>query len=327
MKRSAHRFVPTLLPRALGILALTCLLPGLQARAEVPGEVTSLDWCPAMKNCLNWSSTPGATGYDLYRGGISGLAGLADGSLDSCAVGAYDVTSTGPQLAHEPTAGTFDWYLVTARNAEGEGSAGQATAGPRSLDSSGVCVAGSDLVLNEVDYDQPGIDYGEFVEIYNSRPTARDLSGLVLILVNGGTSEEYRRYDLSDAGPSLAAGAYLVVGSPTVLSALPAGTLSIPSGSNSNSIQNGAPDGIALFDTGAAGLLDALSYEGSINAAQFDGQAGTHDLVEGSPTTAADSNSSDGSLSRSPDGSDTDDAETDWRFVLLPTPGAPNSAP
>ena len=327
MKRTAHRFVPTLLSCALGILALTCWLPGLHARAAAPEEVTSLDWCPTTKNCLNWSSTPDTTEYGLYRGGISGLAGLTDGSLDSCAVGVYSETSSGPQLDHEPLAGGIDWYLVTARNAEGEGSAGQTTSGPRSLDSSGACVAGSDLVLNEIDYDQPGIDFGEFVEIYNSGPTARELSGLVLILVNGGTSEEYRRYELADAGPSLAAGAYLVVGSPTVLSALPAGTLSIPFGSNSNSVQNGAPDGIALFDTGTAGLLDALSYEGSITAAQFAGQPGTHDLVEGTPTTAADSNSSDGSLSRSPDGSDTDDAESDWRFVLLPTPGAANSAP
>ena len=225
MKRTAHRFAPALLLRALGILVLTCHLPGLQTRAELPGEVTGLDWCPATKNCLNWSSTPGATDYEVYRGGAAGLAGLLDGTLDSCALGSYDTTTTGPGLDDEPLAGSMDWYLVTARNSEGEGSAGQTSAGPRVLDSSGACVAGSDLVLNEIDYDQPGTDYGEFVEIYNGRPTARELSGLVLILVNGGTSEEYRRYDLTDAGASLPAGAYLVLGSPNVVAALPPGGL------------------------------------------------------------------------------------------------------
>jgi len=327
MKRTAHRSAPALLPRALGVLVLTCLLTGLQARAEAPGEVTGLAWCPATKDCLNWSSTPGATAYELYRGGPSGLAGLLDAALDSCAVGSYGTPTTGPGLDDDPLAGTMAWYLVTARNAEGEGSAGQASAGPRSLDSSGACVAGADLVLNEIDYDQPGTDYSEFIEIYNARPTARDLSGLVLILVNGGTSEEYRRYDLADAASSLPSGAYLVVGSPNVLSALPQGTLSIPFGANSNNVQNGAPDGVALFDTGTAALLDALSYEGSITAAQFEDQPVTHDLVEGTATTAQDSNSSDGSLSRSPDGSDTDDAQTDWTLVVVSTPGAPNSAP
>jgi|GEM_PF-6933162 len=327
MKRTAHRFGPTLLPRLFVIISLTCLLTGLQARAAAPGEVAGLTWCPATKNCLNWSSTPDAIGYELFRGERSGLAGLLDGTLDSCAVGEYAQPTTGPALDGEPLAGTMNWYLVTARNAEGQGSAGQTSLGPRFLDSFGACIAGSDLVLNEVDYDQPGTDYGEFVEIYNGRPTARDLTGLVLILVNGGTGEEYRRYDLADAGASLPAGAYLVVGSPNVLSALPPGTLSIPFGSNSNTVQNGAPDGVALFDTSGSGLVDALSYEGSISAAQFDGQPGSYNLVEGTPTTARDSNADDGSLSRSPNGNDTDNAESDWSFVALPTPGAANSAP
>lgn len=327
MTRTAHRHAPALLSRALGIILLACLLPGLRAHAVTPGEVTDLAWCPATRDCLNWSSTPGATAYALYRGGPSDLAGLLDATLDSCLVGSYDTPTTGPGLDGDPLAGSMAWYLVIARNAEGEGSAGEASAGPRSLDSSGACVAGADLVVNEIDYDQPGTDFGEFIEIYNARPTARDLSGLVLILVNGGTGEEYRRYDLTDAGSSLPSGAYLVVGSPNVLSALPPGTLSIPLGANSNSVQNGAPDGVALFDTGAVALLDALSYEGSITAAQFADQPGTHSLVEGSATTAQDSNSSDGSLSRSPNGSDSDDAQNDWSFVIVPTPGASNSAP
>ena len=104
---------------------------------------------------------------------------------------------------------------------------------------------------------------------------------------------------------SLAAGAYLVV--PVEM-------------------QNGAPDGVALVDTATKALLDALSYEGEIHAATIDGQV--YDLVEGTalPATVADSNSVDGSLSRIPDGSDTDDAATDWVFTSTKTPGAANVA-
>jgi hypothetical protein len=77
-------------------------------------------------------------------------------------------------------------------------------------------------------------------------------------------------------------------------------------------------------DTGANSLLDALSYEGEIRAATIGGS--TFDLVEGTPTTAADSNADAGSLSRLPDGTDTNNAATDWAFTTTPTPGAANVA-
>ena len=70
--------------------------------------------------------------------------------------------------------------------------------------------------------------------------------------------------------------------------------------------------------------FDALSYEGEIHAASIGGQ--TYDLVEGTalPATVADSNTVDGSLSRIPDGSDTNNAATDWVFTTTKTPGAAN---
>jgi hypothetical protein len=69
-----------------------------------------------------------------------------------------------------------------------------------------------------------------------------------------------------------------------------------------------------------------LSYEGEIHAAVIDGQ--TYDLVEGTPlaATVADSNTTDGSLSRIPDGQDTNDAASDWVFTSTKTPGAANVA-
>ena len=60
---------------------------------------------------------------------------------------------------------------------------------------------------------------------------------------------------------------------------------------------------------------------------QLDGIPGTYNLVEGTPATVADSNSTEGSLARFPDGSDSDDAATDWFFNGVSSPGAPNPAP
>ena len=69
-------------------------------------------------------------------------------------------------------------------------------------------------------------------------------------------------------------------------------------------------------------LLDALSYEGDITAGDTD--FGVVNLVEGTGTAAADSNSVDGSLCRIPDGTDTDDASNDWAFTTTITPGVAN---
>jgi hypothetical protein len=49
-------------------------------------------------------------------------------------------------------------------------------------------------------------------------------------------------------------------------------------------------------------------------------------LVEGTvlATSVADSNTTDGSLCRSPNGQDTDNANADWTFCTVPTPGTAN---
>jgi len=158
------------------------------------------------------------------------------------------------------------------------------------------------LVINEVDYDQVGADTGGFVEIANTGDAAAALDAVVLVLVNGGDGTEYQRKALSG---TLAPGAYAVIDVDP---------------------QNGAPDGLALVDTHAGTLLDALSYEGPIHAATI-GTA-TFDLVEGTmlPIVVADSNTVDGTLARIPDGRDGNDAATDWAFTTTPTPGAANVA-
>ena len=71
-------------------------------------------------------------------------------------------------------------------------------------------------------------------------------------------------------------------------------------------------------------MIDALSYEGAIERAFIGPFA--HSLVEGNalPASVADSNSVTGSLARLPNGSDTEDAATDWAFTTTVTPGGEN---
>jgi hypothetical protein len=159
---------------------------------------------------------------------------------------------------------------------------------------------GAKLVINEVDYDQVGTDGDGFVEIANTGSAAADLSTIALVFVDGSDGTEYDREALTG---TLAAGAYLVV---------------------AVDAQNGAPDGLALVNTGTHAVVDALSYEGAIASAVIDGA--TVSLVEGTALDAAvaDSNAVAGSLIRNPDGEDTDDASADWAFTTTLTRGAAN---
>jgi cysteine-rich repeat protein len=178
------------------------------------------------------------------------------------------------------------------------------------------------LVINEVDYDTVGTDNDEFVELLNVSGGPLNLTGMSLVLVNGSNSTSYLTVDLSPAG-MLNAGQYLVVASNTVVVA--PGAAVIHFAAASNNIQNGSPDGIAVVDTVNNKLVDALSYEGSISMAAIAG-LGTVSLVEGSvlPNAVADSNTVVASLCRLPDGTDTNNAATDWALSSNPTPGAAN---
>lgn len=156
------------------------------------------------------------------------------------------------------------------------------------------------LVLNEIDYDRPGNDPAGFVELFNAGRGTADLGGLALVLVDGGTGQEYDTIPL--AGTVLAEQFHVV---PV-------------------DADDGAPDGVALMDTVTGTLIDALSYEGRIDEALIGGSV--YSLVEGTPlpATVADSDVVVGSLARIPNGADTDDAASDWEFTTMVTPGNPN---
>jgi len=88
----------------------------------------------------------------------------------------------------------------------------------------------------------------------------------------------------------------------------------------SNNLQNGAPDAVAIVDMVNGVIVDALSYEGAVTGGEIVG-VGSFSFVEGNATDAKDQG--DSALARLPNGSDTDDAMSDWQ-LLEPTPGSAN---
>ncbi|MBN2716395.1 MAG: lamin tail domain-containing protein [Deltaproteobacteria bacterium] len=178
------------------------------------------------------------------------------------------------------------------------------------------------LVINEVDYDVPGKDTAEFVELFNPTACAMPLAGLALILVNGSDMMEYRRISLSDAGVEVVpAQSYLVIhGAELTLSAdVPALEMSLANGF----IQNG-PDGLALYDDTTQSLLDAFCYEAGMTETWFDDIAVPFNLVEGEMNPdLIDSDDEGVSLSRIPNGADSGNSATDWALATA-TPGAEN---
>ena len=167
--------------------------------------------------------------------------------------------------------------------------------------------ASTTLVINEIDYDQVGTDTAEFVEIRNVSSGTINLDPYNLRLINGSNGQPYNPLvDLPSV--DLAPGAYYVICgdlSPT--------ECDLDAGSASDLIQNGSPDAVQLYN--ADGPVDTVSYEGTITG-----------FTEGSGTTAADSNSVPFvSISRNPDGVDTDNNNADFDLVCT-TPGAANTS-
>lgn len=189
------------------------------------------------------------------------------------------------------------------------------------------------LVINELDYDMVGTDNAEYVEIYNATSSPVSLTDLALVFVNGTTTPtvpvptEYKRSLLAGANNGvLPAGGYLVIGVASLVVAPGAILYTPPGWAASDNIQNGAPDGVALINVTTGAILDRLSYEGPITACNITGITGTVNLVEGTAlaTAVADSNSAIGALARIPNGSDSNNANVDWKFSTTLTPGAAN---
>ncbi|MBN2384713.1 hypothetical protein JXQ70_17700, partial [bacterium] len=106
----------------------------------IPPEITPIDWTD--KTTLSWpEETTSTLGYILYRGELANLADLLDTDTDFCTrwtgSSSSDTSATG--LSETATGGDCYYYLVTGVNSNGEGSAGEATAGARIVNTTGAC--------------------------------------------------------------------------------------------------------------------------------------------------------------------------------------------
>lgn len=181
----------------------------------------------------------------------------------------------------------------------------------------GAAKAQSTLVINEIDYDQPGVDSAEFIELYNSTTNAINLSDYTVLLFNGNATSNvvYDSFPLPNVilGPAdyfvICGGGGKVANCDMVLTAI------------SNIIQNGSPDAVAIRENQSLNIIDVVSYEGSCIAPFVSGI--------GVPLAQSDTAQADSiagrylSISRFPDGNDSNDDSTDFNRVCS-TPGYAN---
>ncbi|MGH2750582.1 MAG: lamin tail domain-containing protein [Actinomycetota bacterium] len=166
------------------------------------------------------------------------------------------------------------------------------------------------LVVNEIDYDQPSTDTAEFLEIKNvsGAPVGLDSYALQLVNGTGGGAALYQTIDLPDV--ALASGDYFVICGDAAT--VPNCDLDVAP--DSNLIQNGAPDAVAIVD--GSTIVDAVSYEGDTGPPYVEG-SGTG--LEDDPDIV------DLGISRLPDGTDTDQNNVDLSARCV-TPGETNSS-
>jgi DNA/RNA endonuclease G (NUC1) len=199
--------------------------------------------------------TLSASGFDSSGQPINGLA--------------FDWTSSAPGIASVSSAGVVTGLaagdvLITATAANGvSNSATVHVSAQGSL---------SAVRFNEIHYDNAGVDSGEAIEVEG--PAGTDVTGYRIVLYNGGDLAPYNTVVLNGTLPvSCDARGVLFVSFPQ------------------DGLQNGAPDGMALFDqTGA--LIEFRSYEGVMTAAS--GPAAT---VSSTDIGAQESNSTPPGLS------------------------------
>ena len=234
-----------------------------------------------------------------YEGSFTAVGGPADGMLSvdigvsqsgSGAVGnSLQLTGTGTGYDD------FSW-VGEAANTFGTFNTGQ-TFG----------VVSPIVVINEIDYDQPSTDMAEFIELKNTGSVPADLSLFHLDLVNGSGGTVYLSIPLPAV--ELAVGGYFVICASSATTAL----CDLDISPDSNLIQNGAPDAVALYYDGM--LIDAVSYEGD-TAAPFTEGSGAGLVDDGASAT--------GGISRCEDGVDTNQNNVDFVAAEI-TPGAVNA--
>ena len=246
-----------------------------------------------------------------YEGEITATGGPANGTTSTdilatepstTAVGdSLQLTESGPTTAGTPWAGPLPNSFGALNAGQDFSSAGTPV---DCGDAPGGEVGSGEIVINEIDYDQPSTDTSEFVELKNVSGGDINLSGYVVQFVNGANDERYETFNLPDE--TLVDGAYFVI----CANADNTPNCNWDVSPNSNLIQNG-PDGILLLN--GADLVDGVAYEGNVDGVT-EGNAAPGDFS--APFI---------SISRFPDGTDTNDNSSDFS-VRCTSPGVANLA-
>ena len=193
------------------------------------------------------SDGDGLIEFISYEGTLQGVGGAADG-VTSTDVGVAQ-TGSDPIGSSLQLQEDGSWALTEGTNTQGAVNAAPPVP--------------HNARINEFHYDNAGGDEGEFIEIRVD--AGADASALVVELYNGSNGTVYGTLNLSDLTATTDGTYDYYVLSPT-------------------SIQNGAPDGIALSD--GDGLIEFISYEGT-----FQGVGGAADGVTSTDVGVAQSGS------------------------------------
>ncbi len=178
--------------------------------------------------------------------------------------------------------------------------------------------ASAQVMLNEIYYDGPGTDdiNAMFTELYG--PAGTDLTGWMLVGINGNGGVVYRTIVLQGSIPS---DGYYVVGN----------TASVPNvdfvcgGTSGNGVdwQNAGSassadcDGVELRNPSSI-VVDHVCYGMCAAPGSCEGEGGTQAPDANSTTTIG------RAIDRLPDHQDTDDNAADWLISEVTTPGAAN---
>lgn len=161
---------------------------------------------------------------------------------------------------------------------------------------------GQNVWINELHYDNAGSDVGEFLEVVIENPGSYTLSDFEVYLYNGSNGTTYNNESMDNftAGTT--------VGNFTIYTWYP------------SSIQNGAPDGLALVYQGTVITDQFLSYEGSLTAT--DGPANG---LTSTDIGVAESSSTPIGESLQLSGSGTSYPDFVWNAPAAETPGNENN--
>lgn len=170
----------------------------------------------------------------------------------------------------------------------------------------------AEFVINEMDYDQPGTDTAEFIEIYNNSPFGNDLDAFHLAFINGTGGGATIYLTITLPAVNLGGGQFFVVCGDAAAVA----NCDFDVSPNTDLIQNGAPDAVAIVFTSGNFIVDTVSYEGDTGAPYTEGSG--VGLVDDPVLT-------NNGISRFPNGTDTDVNNVDLSPRCI-TPGELNTS-